>query len=106
MPEHHEHNVMDVYGAARENHTHTASDLGGVPTLAQVRELERKVAGLIALAGAERQVPEAVADGNATIERIAGAIRRRAEALAGFDKHRYLVQELLALADEIERSNP
>lgn len=108
--ERHDHDVRDVLHAAEEHHSHTARDLGGVPTLQQydrladrVADLEMQLEALQARFEAERQVSTAVTDGQDTAERIAAAIERRADLLMGFDQHRYLVTQLRALADEIRR---
>lgn len=74
----HSHEAMDVRDVAREHHTHTMHDLGGVPTAQEFARLMDRVSELELQLDVEKAVPDAVAAGNDTIERIAGAIERRA----------------------------
>lgn len=99
----HDHSYLDVHGVAQEHHSHTASDLGGVPSLADIQALRRSLEALEQRFEAERiVVAEAIAEGNrASVERIAAAIERRCDLMAGFDKHKYLRTQLRELAREI-----
>jgi hypothetical protein len=103
--ERHDHDALDVSGVAREHHSHTVHDLPATPTLQQFRMLEGRVAELELRLETEEAVPAAVADGAATVERIATAIERRAAELAGWDKHSYLAEQLRELAAEIRNES-
>lgn len=102
----HDHSYLDVHGVAQEHHSHTAADLGGVPSLADIRELRRALEALEQRFEAERiAVAEAIAEGNrGSAERIAAAIERRCDLMAGFDQHTYLRTQLRELAREIRES--
>ena len=102
----HDHSHLDVHGVAQEHHSHTASDLGGVPSLADIQELRRSLEALEQRFEAERiVVAEAIAEGNrGSAELIAAAIERRCDLMAGFDKHKYLRTQLRELAREIRES--
>lgn len=109
----HDHSYLDVHGSAQEHHNHTAADLSGVSAQAEVRlvmenleHLTRQVEALERRAEAERiAVTEAIAEGNrGSAEKIAAAIERRCDLMAGFDKHKYLRTQLRELAREIRES--
>jgi len=111
MTDFHEHDERDVRGVAHEHHTHTANDLGGVPTLADFQRLQDQVgtlteqcSRLAAQLLAEREVGAAVAGGANTPELIAAAIERRVHLMAGFDEHAYLRVQLRKLAEEIREA--
>lgn len=100
----HDHSYLDVHGVAPERHSHTVHDLSGVPTAQEFARLMDRVAELELQLDVEKAVPDAVAEGNTTAERIAAAIERRCDLMAGFDKHTYLRTQLRELAREIRES--
>lgn len=100
----HDHACLDVHGVAPERHSHTMHDLSGVPTSQEFARLMDRVAELELQLSVERAVPDAVAEGADTAERIAAAIERRCDLMAGFDQHTYLRTQLRELAREIRES--
>lgn len=103
-PRDHDHSYLDVHGGAQEHHSHTAQDLSGVPSAQEFARLMDRVAELELQLDVEKAVPDAVAGGSDTVERIAAAIERRCDLMAGSDKHAYLRTQLRELAREIRES--
>ena len=100
----HDHAYLDVHGVAQERHSHTVHDLSGVPTAQEFARLLDRVSELELQLDVEKAVPDAVAQGNNTVELIAAAIERRCDLMAGFDQHTYLRTQLRELAREIRES--
>lgn len=72
------------------------------PGMAAFEALQAEVAELRGLLEEQRaQMSERYGAG-----RVAAAIRARARAMEGFDRHRAIHEVLLAIAEEIERSGP
>ncbi len=123
----HSHSAHEV-GAAEDTHEHYASEVHGAATEDDVRWARREISSLRdsvralqagqdalrAKIAAEHELIEAVRQGAVTIPLIAGALRKRAAALArpaalarGQDPHDFngellLQRELCLLAIEIE----